>query len=30
MTTSMGSAQGLSTQQKEVDKVMGEYKDIFS
>jgi hypothetical protein len=29
-TTSMASAQGLSMQQKQVDKVMEEYKDIFS
>jgi hypothetical protein len=29
-TTSMASAQGLSMQQKQVDKIMEEYKDIFS
>jgi hypothetical protein len=30
MTTSMASAQGSSTQQKQVDKVMEEYRDIFT
>jgi hypothetical protein len=30
ITTSMTSTQGLSTQQKRVDKVVEEYKDIFS
>jgi hypothetical protein len=28
--TSMASAQGLSMQQKQVDKIVEEYKDIFS
>jgi hypothetical protein len=30
MTTSKASMVNLSTQQKQVDKVMEEYKDIFS
>jgi hypothetical protein len=30
VTTSMASMIGLSTQQKKVDKIVEEYKDIFS
>jgi hypothetical protein len=29
-TTSIASAQGLSMQQKQVDNILDEYKDIFS